>query len=406
MRQHPVVLAAAVLVAAGLGLFLGMSLGRKGGSTGGGADARVKALEDQVASLRTALDEARAAAAAGTPPAATADQPDLSGRAEKPVASLVPSVPAESAGTGSDGEEARGGLVRIPGLDSALAEVDWDEVGSNVIRMRPDLDAFAESRAHGTNLAPEVLRRIQTHNRPLVMAALTFEGGLKSGDPNTAYTHPAFLSNAIVAALENAKMPLSDAQQKAVAEVAVRYTEEETKRKAAYAPDTWELQKILDEAELRDRFYDETFALLTPEQQAALVNPALRGRVGVDLFSSGLTWQMRQMPLLFRDVDQLAELVVARIVASLGGDWTDVQKDDLARLVAEWLATWPRGTLETVADPYALAGMTPTLYVRESGRRQLAFLQSLGAALSFEPARLQALRAGGIVYVPLRRPAE
>jgi hypothetical protein len=289
-------------------------------------------------------------------------------------------------------------------MEAMLDRLDWAAIGANAEKMRPLLADLLAGIQAKKPMSPEVIGRIQTLNGPLLTAALQLEEDLDTGHVNTAFTHPAFMSNAIAATLTAAGLPLTSEQEKALADIGLRYTEEEKRRAASYGPEAFQLRRILDEAALRQRFFDEVESHLTAEQRAALGDPTVRGRVQLDLFSSGLVWTGRCAVLTFRDVDGLVAAFAERLVTSLHLALDEAAREDLRRLIAEWLRGWPVAALETPADPASLSGMVTVAYAMDCARRELALLEGLQSALSLDAKGVESLRSAQAVLLPARLP--
>ncbi len=158
----------------------------------------------------------------------------------------------------------------------------------------------------------------------------------------------------------------------------------------------------MDEAQLRDRFFDSAFAVLTPEQRNVLVDPSYRGRIALDLFSSGLVWQGKASRITFVDVDGLVAGLAQRLPAQIEVTLTDAQMDELRRLVAEWLREWPADALSAEADALSLAGMSDTRQVTAVAQREVALLERFGPTMGLDDAGVRRVRAFALVLVPLR----
>jgi hypothetical protein len=411
MKTSAVPLVAASLLAAAVGLGIGMFVHGSDDSADRArrAEQREKALAAEVAKLREEAAALRAAAeGAGAKTVRTAEGPALVG-APKVTPGLAPGetpAPPVDAAPKTAGAPVvpTAPQIRIPAHDESLAEIDWGSVGNSVWKMRPLMDSLGESTARGDSYPPE-LGQVVVHNGQLVVAALKFEKSVKTGNPNSAYTHPAFMSNAIAATLAAAALPLDDAQARALGDLSVQFTLEDEQRRKAYGDKTFELAKVCDEGELRDRFFSAAFGVLTPQQREALSGSKFRGRVAIDLFSSGLLWQIHTKPLPFDSVDDLVEKIVEELTSRIEIGWTDEQREELKRLVSTWVTQWPGDATSRVADAYSLAGMPLVSWVLECGRRQLPFLESLPVALGLTPAKAAKVREMSVAIVPLRKAA-
>jgi hypothetical protein len=404
VKTNAAAVTAIALLAAAVGLGVGMLARPAAQDSGraGRAEARLQTVEAELASLKEDLATARAALAAAPRPREV-DAPVLEGRAPAPVA-IAPAAQAPVVKPAETQPAMNGARFKVPGFEAALDDTDWSLVGGNLAKMKGELDKIAESHRTGTPLPPDFYGRIQTLNGPLVTAALRFEQTAKTGHPNAAFTHPAFQANVIEATLKAAGMPLSEAQASALAELGVRFTEEDGLRTKAYDASTFALRRVVEEAQLRDRFFESAFGLLSAEQRSALVSPDLRDRLQVDLFSSGLLWLGRAEIVKFRGFDALVAALESRLVQALDADLTETQRTDLKQLLQDWLRGWPASVLDTPADEYSLGGSPTAAYVTSCGARQISLLERITPALRLSGKSVEKVRGYQFAWVLLRTP--
>jgi RNA polymerase sigma-70 factor (ECF subfamily) len=395
------------LLAAAVGVGLGFLLQRprSDDDRAARAETALEAARAEVASLKRDLAAAQdRAKASSSAPQRDSDAPTLEGRPAAPPVGLAPAKVPEQPADPSEATAVGGARYRIPGFEGPLDEVDWTQVGTNLSKMKGLMDSIAKATRTGVPLPPETIGRIQTLNGPLVTAALKFEDKVKTGHPNAAFTHPAFQANVIAATLKAAGVPLTDAQSSALEEIGIRFSDEETKRTQSYDATTFELTKVCEEAQLRDRFYEAAFGVLQDEQRNALVNPDLKDRLQVDLFSSGLIWLGRANLLPFKSFDLLSAAVQQRILGTLQATLDDAQRTDLARLVDSWLHALPADMVERPADAYALQGSPTSAYVTACAAREVSLLQQVVPTLRLDAAAQEKLRSYTISWVLLRQP--
>ncbi len=199
------------------------------------AEARVAALERETATLR---DPARAPAVRETAPTVVVS-PGLEGRTDRASSALAPSGPPTAPANPTSLPAPR---FPLAGFEEALGEVNWDVVGANLVEMARHLPRLADAALGREDLAPETVGRIQQLNAPLTTAGLRFGRRAGSSDSGGALTHPAFASNSIAAGLQAAGKPLSPGQTAQLQEIGVRFTDEETRRQAAYDARTFALR--------------------------------------------------------------------------------------------------------------------------------------------------------------------
>src|SRR5687768_4108707 len=102
---------------------------------------------------------------------------------------------------------------------------------------------------------------------------------------NGEFTHPIAMANLIAEHLRSADLPLSEAQIGDIGTFGEEYDFEWERLHTTYGPETYRLEKILDELEAKQRFFMKVLALLTPEQRAVIAPPAVHNRFMLDLHS-------------------------------------------------------------------------------------------------------------------------
>jgi hypothetical protein len=334
---------------------------------------RAEKAEQDAAEARRALEEAEARAAAAPAPGSGAD-----------VAAAV--------------KEA-GPRFAFPEFGEAIAKVDWKSVGRNTRAMVPLISSLRD--AAGSKEPPDLaeIGKIQKHNAALIEEAAKIMGKVPGIGANGAFTHPAFQVNSMAATLDAAGLPLTDAQAKALGQVGTEFTEKEKARAAGYTDATWELQKVIDEADLKDRFFEAAFAVLTPEQRNALVPAGTKGLVGFDLYSSGLMLAQLLAPVQTKGRDDYA----AKTAQSLGNrtGLGEEQKAEVQRVVAEWAATLPEEWFTKEFERTIGQPLIPVALVAESARRDLALLQRIVREMPVPEEKAKALRRTSFILFPM-----
>ncbi len=351
------------------------------------ADARFAAERESLqkahlAALRTLeaeRDEARRLAAESGERAAALEK----AAAERaPAAAVPPPAPAP-----------KGAAFSFPEYDEALGKVDWRSVGESTRSMVPLMQGLFDSLRKGEKPDIKNLGRIQQLNGSLVKAAAEVDEKLPGDGINGAYTHPAFMVNSLAATLDAAGLPLSASQAEALGRIGREFTDRENARLQSYDAKTYELQKVLDEAGLKDQFFEQALGLLGAEQKEAVSPAASRGVVGMDLYSSGLMLQMRLAPLPAKDLEGYAAQV-ERVVAQRGKVPED-RRADLKAAVAAWAAELPAEWFAADSSPLVQVSV-----VEEAGRRQLALMRKVVEEMSLPDASAAAVRASGHVLLP------
>jgi hypothetical protein len=393
----------------GLSLAAGLGAGwLLHGSRGGGpeADARVSTLEREVSDLRARLAEAARkeptlVAAPTPPPAAPTTPPTPAPPPPGPAAMESDAAAAAAAAKGAGPGEPR----YVPaGTEEAVKAVDWSVVGKNMAEMAPLITKFANEMATTGKYTPETIGRVQQLNGPLVTAALKAAEKMGVANPNVAFTHPAFMANAIAAALEAAGKPLSEAQAQAIGTAAEEFTAREARRLGSYGPDTFALEKSIEESALREEFFTRAFAQLTAEQRELLQPAATRGRLQADLFSPGLVWLTRSRIAPFRTRDALVADVEQQLFRNVR--LPEDRRPAVHDAVVEWANAIPAAEWDAPVDPLSLQGMVPVATVVTAATRQVALLKRTLDVARLDDATAQRVRSVEHVLVPVRQSAD
>ena len=365
-------------------------------------DKRVEAAESRVRDLQGQLARLEESAAA----AQKARLAEASRAAERATAATPTPTPAEPTHEGAEGATAAAPgkpppRFVVPGREEALKEVDWTEVGSSLSGMVPLISQMVGDLGAGKQPSIQVQGRVAKLNGALIEAATTLEKRWNTGNVNGAFTHPSFMANAIAAALEAAKQPLTDGQAASLGRLGVAYTEEDSRRLARYDERTFALTKTIEEADLRDRFFADTFALLTEEQRAALGNPATRGRLSLDLYSSGLLWSTTAGPIAFTTKEDLAaefEKTVLQHQTALAPS-----KDAVHAAVQEWVGSLGKDVLEAPPDALSSMRFLTVAQTTAAAKRQVVLIQRLVDTAATSEEATKALRDWTYVVVPVKK---
>lgn len=294
--------------------------------------------------------------------------------------------------------------IAVPGFESALAVVDWADVGKNLSAMPPALTKFVTQWAKDGKMPVELAGDVQSHNGPLLKAAGALSKALKIDNPNVAFTLPAFQANAIAAALEAAGLALDDGQRASIAKLVQSAVDDEASRAGRYDERTLEIRKLLDRAEVRDRFFDGVRAVLTAEQRAVLGPEEWRGRLQADLYSSGLIWATVAQSIPVTD----RESCMSQFSAILGSQFgvPAAATADFSALVADWARDLPNEVFSGELDPRDAVGLVPVAMVTDFARRQAALEDRVLERIKLDDAGVRKIRAFGYVLFPLRARAK
>jgi hypothetical protein len=238
------------------------------------------------------------------------------------------------------------------------------------------------------------LGRISQLNGALVKAAAEVDEKLPGDGVNGAYTHPAFMANAMAATLEAAGLPLSPAQAESLGKLAREFSDRENARLQGYDEKSYAMQKILDEAELKDRFFEQAFALFTAEQREVVSPAATRGVMGIDLFSSGLMLQMHAQPVPAKDMDGYLGPVESVLVHR--AEFPEDRRADLKAAIKVWSADLPAEWFAQESEPLFRVAL-----VEEVGRRMVTLLRKVGEEMSVPEACAKKVHEAAVVLLPM-----
>ena len=399
--------AVVALAAAGIGALVGTKVGG-----GGGADPAV--VEKRVAEERAKADAAGKQAAdlqsriAAIEDSATKAEARAS-KSETDLASAIgerdaarAALEAGKAPAASDPAAAAGSSpISFPEY-AVLDTVDWKSVGENTRKMLPLLAALREGSKPGAKFDVSAFGRIQQLNGALVKEAGKIHEDLPGTGINGAFTHPSFMVNSLVSTLEDAGKPLSDKQLEALGKVGRDFSDRDRAREAGYDERATGLQKTVEEAVLKDQFFEAAAGVMTPEQRDVIWPASTKGILGLDLFSSGIMLATVIHPLRVKDRDEYASRLESTLIERFG---MPAEKREAVRaIVAPWVAELPAAWFEVEMD--LMAGAGPIIskdLVIEVGRRELPLMQRLMADLGLEAAVVASLRGSHLIFVPWYR---
>ena len=241
------------------------------------------------------------------------------------------------------------GVFGPDSLRSALESQDWATAGEAVTNLLPLLSDLTDAIATRKEFDDSRLVDIPKHNGPLQKLAIELmQKGVPGTGVNGAFSHPAVSVNLIRATLAQAELPLSDDQNTRLDALGDRYLEDDARRRAAHTDEMLQLEKTIAEADLKDAFFAEVDKLLTKEQVEVLHPAAIRGRLGVDIFSSGIIWHTLAKSVRFENREDLATRIENGLASELGVAEED--RDTLRDALATWVASFSDEDLEALGD--------------------------------------------------------
>jgi hypothetical protein len=265
--------------------------------------------------------------------------------------------------------------------------------------MPPLITAIAEAVRDGKPVPAKAAGDVQRHNGPLVTIALQLADKLPGTGANGTFTHPAFMTNALAAALESLGRPLTDSQRTALDDLGRRSTAEDRDRIARYDERTFLLQKVVEEGDLRTRFFASLRALLSPEQ-LALVSPEVqRDRLALDVWSSGIFWIQFHRPASFTSQADLAEKT-ARTYGRLLKVAEGAETEKLTAIVADWASRLPETLREREVDVLERGGWPRAETVALAAAESRKLVERAAADLGLSGERLETARKIALVFTP------
>lgn len=279
-----------------------------------------------------------------------------------------------------------------------LAKIDWATIGRVTKEMQPLLLELVAAMEEGGEVSMELQLKIQELNSQLAAQVPTMmKSGLPGFGPNGSYTHPLFVANGLASTLAAAGQQL-DASQRAAIDGLVKVFGAENEAIVARTKD-FDLEHLLAEAEMKDRFYSEVITRLTPAQQAQLFPKGTTEYDGINLFGTGLMTRPYAQPITAKNPADFARKASNRISDQLGLD--------------EATTVQVRGLIEAAAARATDLWSTPAnateqqLRMLRSGRTttalryQLEMLRTIQQQVALTPEQRQKLAKMQQVLVPL-----
>lgn len=254
-----------------------------------------------------------------------------------------------------------------------LRDADWTELGGTYSKMMALMVELQAQIRKGETPDPEKQGQVQKLNQKLIDHYVKFYNQLPSNIANNgSFTHPANLVNILSGQLEEAGMPLTETQIADLTALGEQYDKKWEELQASYDDSTWELQKVVDEGELKEWFHDEMFKVATPAQKAVALPPELEGYIRMDLYSAGLVLMFHFDTLRVTDVQNVKPQLKDAIEQHLGMDRTNI--DNAEWIFDEWVTA-----LNAQLQPQNPndADLMRTWGVIKAGKAQLAAMRKL-----------------------------
>jgi hypothetical protein len=285
-----------------------------------------------------------------------------------------------------------------PRFADVLAKIDWATMGAVTKEMQPLLAELVKKMQETGEVPLDLAAKIQALNSKLVaQVPAMMESGAPGFGPNGSYTHPLFVANTLAATLAASGLQLDPKQQTAL-DGLVRSFSAENDAIVAAARD-FDVEHLLAEAEMKDRFFAEMTTRLTAEQQASLFPADMPGYDGINLFSASLMTRPYTAAIPAKDPIDFARLATNRIGEELGLDDATSAK---VRGIVEAHAKAATDLWETPADKTETTlRMLRTGRTSAAMRHQIAMLRAISQQVDLTPAQRDKLKGYKQVLVPL-----
>lgn len=286
-----------------------------------------------------------------------------------------------------------------PRYAAALAKVDWRVMGEVTKEMQPLLVEMLRTLQETGEVPTELAVQIQQLNGKLVaQVPALLESGAPGFGTNGNYTHPLFVANTLANTLAAGGLSLDAAQQAKIAGLVHSFSVENDT--IAAAPHEFELEQLLAETEMKERFYAEVGSRLTPEQHAQIYPPGA-DHDGANLFGTGLMTRPYTQPILAANAADFARLASNRLGEQLGLDeaTAGAVRGIVERMAGAATDLWQNPADDTETKLHMLrAGRTTTAL-----RHQLAVMREIAQKVQLTPEQRRKLASMRGVLVPLPR---
>lgn len=222
--------------------------------------------------------------------------------------------------------------------------------------------------------------------------------GLAEGLEVTQVDHPAFAANLAAAVLDRAKMPLTEAQDRRLRDLATErgpLVDEADAVIRDEADATPMLDRIAARARVVEGFYAELYSMLTPAQGEALSPELIRNRIRLDLASPAATWMPLCRPMFVTDDAQFVGLVAH----GLANDFKVLDREAELKAIVE---AWVKTDAIPAADLLDRRGFIRSSVVAAAVRRMTELLRLIVEGMKLDEEAAKFARLVRIAYVPLR----
>lgn len=283
---------------------------------------------------------------------------------------------------------------------AALAKIDWATMGEVTKDMAPLLaELVAAMGKDGAEVPMDLMGKIQQLNGKLIaQVPAMLEAGMPGYGPNGVYTHPLVLANTLASTLAAGGAKLTPAQQQSLSGIVGAFAKET--QQIAGASREFPIEQLLEEVEMKDRFYREMSGLLTPEQLAKVAPGEVGGYDGSNLFSSGLVTQSSSVPVPAKDAADFARSASNHLAEHLGLD--EAAAAQVRTVLAQAMAAPELWNQRSDARELQLR-MFRSGRATNALRAQLQWMRQIRQQVQLTPEQAKRLAGMRHVLVPLPR---
>lgn len=279
---------------------------------------------------------------------------------------------------------------------AALAKIDWATMGEVTKDMAPLLaELVAAMGEEGAEVPMELMGKLQQLNGKLLsQLPAMLEAGMPGYGPNGVYTHPLVAANTLASTLAASGAKLTPAQQQSLSGIVAAFAKET--QQIAGASREFAVEQLLEEVEMKDRFYREMSGLLTPEQ---LGKVAPEGTGGY-LFGSGLVTQASSVPVPAKDAADFARSASSHLAEHLGLD--EAAAAQVRTVLTQAMAApelWNQRSDARELQLRMFRGGRAT----DALRAQLQWMKQIQQQVALTPAQVKKLTGMRHVLVPMPR---
>ncbi len=280
-------------------------------------------------------------------------------------------------------------------------DIDWTVVAKSLGNMPAIASQLLEAMERkDQKAAMGLIGKLQKENGPLLPIAQALHEKVPGTGYNGPFTNPAFMVNAIAATLESSGKPLTADQATAAEAIGRKYAAEDAGRAAGYTESTFQVQKEIDEADVRRRFFDAIREVMTEDQKTTLWPAASRDHGALDVFSDGVFLYTVAAAIPYKERADLVTKVGGALYPAI--DMPEESREAANKVIGAWFDSLPPAVLDAQFSRASSLGGTPNPVLREGMKQTLVLLQRLISDLKLEGAAADAVRRCALGVVPLK----